>query len=171
MGGECANQGGYVDEGVLVSLLQFLELSGELGVILNPCHKGKITPSDYSVNVMSSVAVLSCEQLPSLSGWRLESGSCGVCSDYVDDPVDLRARPGVHSTLGRVAPRRDPHGSAGRGRPSVSRRDASRMREHLAHRYFDTDHAIVQDVVETEIDPLLQAVRLLLERVDLADDS
>lgn len=78
---------------------------------------------------------------------------------------------GVRVDVGTVAPRRDPHGSAGRGHPSVSRRDASRLRDHLAHRYFDTDHAIIQDVVETEIDPLLQAVRLLLERVDLADDS
>jgi hypothetical protein len=27
------------------------------------------------------------------------------------------------------------------------------MRDHLAHRYFDTDHAIVQDVVDNDLAP------------------
>lgn len=39
------------------------------------------------------------------------------------------------------------------------------MRDHLAHDYFDTDHAIVQDVVDTELGPLLDAVRRLIDRV------
>lgn len=26
------------------------------------------------------------------------------------------------------------------------------MLDHLAHRYFDTDHAIVQDVVDNDLD-------------------
>ena len=55
--------------------------------------------------------------------------------------------------------------------PDIPWKAIARMRDHLAHRCFDTDHAIVQDVVETEIDPLLRAVRLLLERVDLTDDE
>jgi uncharacterized protein with HEPN domain len=38
------------------------------------------------------------------------------------------------------------------------------MRDQLAHRYFDTDHAIVQDVVDNELEPLLIAVRSLLQR-------
>lgn len=42
----------------------------------------------------------------------------------------------------------------------------ARMRDHLAHHYFDTDHAIVQDVVETELAPLVDAVRTLIDRVD-----
>ena len=40
----------------------------------------------------------------------------------------------------------------------------ARMRDHLAHRYFDTDHAIIQDIVDNELDPLLSAARSLLER-------
>ncbi len=39
------------------------------------------------------------------------------------------------------------------------------MRDHLAHRYFDTAHAIVVDVVEHEIEPLLIAVRSLQSQV------
>ena len=40
------------------------------------------------------------------------------------------------------------------------------MRDHLAHHYFDTDHAIVQDVVDTELAPLLDAVRTLIDKAD-----
>lgn len=43
----------------------------------------------------------------------------------------------------------------------------ARMRDHLAHHYFDTDHAIVQDVVETELSPLLDAVRMLVDRAEV----
>lgn len=48
--------------------------------------------------------------------------------------------------------------------PQIPWKAIARMRDHLAHRYFDTDHAIVKDVVDHEIDPLLTAVRSLLER-------
>lgn len=41
----------------------------------------------------------------------------------------------------------------------------ARMRDHLAHHYFDTDHAIVQDVVENELLPLETAVKVLLTYV------
>lgn len=50
--------------------------------------------------------------------------------------------------------------------PDIPWKAIARMRDHLAHRYFDTDHAIVQDVVDSELDPLLHAVRSLLERPD-----
>lgn len=53
--------------------------------------------------------------------------------------------------------------------PGVPWRAIARMRDQLAHRYFDTDHAIVHDVVDNELGPLLAAVRSLDER--LADDS
>lgn len=43
------------------------------------------------------------------------------------------------------------------------------MRDHLAHRYFDTDHAIVQDVVEHDLDPLAEAMQSLITR--LSQDS
>jgi uncharacterized protein with HEPN domain len=36
------------------------------------------------------------------------------------------------------------------------------MRDHLAHRYFDTDHAIVSDVVDNELGALSLAVERLL---------
>lgn len=46
----------------------------------------------------------------------------------------------------------------------------ARMRDHQTHRYFDTDHAVVQDVVDNELDPLLGAVRTLSDRVQPADE-
>lgn len=50
--------------------------------------------------------------------------------------------------------------------PQVPWAEIARMRDHLAHRYFDTDHAIVQDVVDNELGPLLEAARALLRRND-----
>lgn len=50
--------------------------------------------------------------------------------------------------------------------PEIPWRAIARMRDHLAHRYFDTDHAIVQDVVDNELDPLLEAARSLLDRAE-----
>lgn len=52
------------------------------------------------------------------------------------------------------------------GEPTIPWREIARMRDHLAHHYFDIDHAIVQDVVDTELAPLLNAVRTLIDRVD-----
>ncbi len=49
--------------------------------------------------------------------------------------------------------------------PDVPWKAIARMRDHLTHRYFDTDHAIVQDVVDNELSPLLDATRVLLERL------
>ena len=37
--------------------------------------------------------------------------------------------------------------------------DIAAMRDHLAHRYFDTAHAIVQATVDHDLPPLLDAVR------------
>ena len=48
--------------------------------------------------------------------------------------------------------------------PSIPWSAIARMRDHLAHRYFDTDHAIVQDVVDNELEPLLLAVRSMAGR-------
>ena len=53
--------------------------------------------------------------------------------------------------------------------PSIPWSAIARMRDHLAHRYFDTDHAIVEDVVANELEPLLHAVRALSEH--LADED
>jgi uncharacterized protein with HEPN domain len=43
-------------------------------------------------------------------------------------------------------------------------RRISRMRDHLAHRYFDTAHSVIQAVVDEDIAPLLAAVRRLSAR-------
>ena len=41
------------------------------------------------------------------------------------------------------------------------------MRDHLAHRYFDTEHGIVAATIEEDIPPLIAAVGRLLEHPDL----
>jgi uncharacterized protein with HEPN domain len=45
------------------------------------------------------------------------------------------------------------------------------MRDHLAHRCFDTDHAIVQDVVDNDLEPLLDAVLSLVARAGPDDEA
>lgn len=55
------------------------------------------------------------------------------------------------------------------GAPGVPWKEIARMRDHLAHRYFDTDHAIVQDVVDNDLGPLEVAVRVLIERAKPVD--
>lgn len=54
--------------------------------------------------------------------------------------------------------------------PDVPWKEIARMRDHLAHRYFDTDHAIVQDVIDNDLGPLLHAVQSLIERTNRDDD-
>jgi len=44
--------------------------------------------------------------------------------------------------------------------------DVAGMRNHLAHRYFDTAHAIVRATIEQDLPPLVAAVQRLLERTD-----
>lgn len=48
--------------------------------------------------------------------------------------------------------------------PSVPWQDIAGMRDHLAHRYFDTDHAIVAATVDRDMPTLLEAVERLLGR-------
>ncbi|MEZ5141651.1 MAG: HepT-like ribonuclease domain-containing protein [Acidimicrobiales bacterium] len=55
--------------------------------------------------------------------------------------------------------------------PSVPWKEIARMRDHLAHRYFDTDHAIVRDVVDHDLDPLAVAVEVLVERARRRGDG
>ena len=50
--------------------------------------------------------------------------------------------------------------------PAIPWRAIARTRDHLAHRYFDTDHAVVVDIVENELGPLEVAVRALFDRVE-----
>jgi uncharacterized protein with HEPN domain len=55
--------------------------------------------------------------------------------------------------------------------PDIPWKQIARMRDQLAHHYFDTDHAIVQDVVDHDLDPLLDAVRSLVERTTQDDET
>jgi uncharacterized protein with HEPN domain len=51
--------------------------------------------------------------------------------------------------------------------PDIPWREITRMRDHLTHRYFDTQHEIVADVVETDLPALKTAVKHI--RAYLAD--
>ena len=49
--------------------------------------------------------------------------------------------------------------------PSIPWIDVATMRNHLAHRYFDTAHSIVQATVTNDLPPLVAAVERLLKRI------
>lgn len=55
--------------------------------------------------------------------------------------------------------------------PEIPWKAIARMRDHLAHRYFDSDHAIVQDVVDNELAPLLAATSALLKGLENRGDE
>ena len=49
--------------------------------------------------------------------------------------------------------------------PALPWSEVARMRDHLAHRYFDTTHAIVASTVDHDLPQLRAAVTRLLNRV------
>ena len=49
--------------------------------------------------------------------------------------------------------------------PQTAWTDIARMRDRLAHRYFDTQHSYVAYAVKHELQPLEAAVQRILERV------
>jgi uncharacterized protein with HEPN domain len=51
--------------------------------------------------------------------------------------------------------------------PSIPWSEVARMRDHLAHRYFDTSHAVVQGTLDHDLPELTAAVIRLLQ---LAND-
>ncbi|MDQ1307963.1 MAG: hypothetical protein QG671_3797 [Actinomycetota bacterium] len=53
--------------------------------------------------------------------------------------------------------------------PDIPWRQIARMRDHLAHRYFDTSHAVLQGTVENDLPELEEAVRRLDARLAIAD--
>ena len=50
--------------------------------------------------------------------------------------------------------------------PAIPWSQIARMRDHLAHRYFDTAHAILQATVDDDLPELERAVRSLTESLD-----
>ncbi len=50
--------------------------------------------------------------------------------------------------------------------PDIRWRAIARMRDQLAHHYFDTDHAIVTQAVNEELPRLRDAVAVLLRRTN-----
>lgn len=54
------------------------------------------------------------------------------------------------------------------GERQIPWRDVAGLRDRLAHRYFDTDHAIVQDTVLHDLPDLEAAVHRLLSRLKLS---
>ena len=54
--------------------------------------------------------------------------------------------------------------------PSIPWSQIARMRDHLAHRYFDTDHLILRATVENDLPELERAVQSLAETLPTEDD-
>jgi uncharacterized protein with HEPN domain len=54
--------------------------------------------------------------------------------------------------------------------PEIPWQDVAGMRNHLAHRYFDTAHAIVQATLDHDLPPLVAAVERLRQHV-ASDDA
>lgn len=50
--------------------------------------------------------------------------------------------------------------------PEIPWADIARMRDYLAHRYFDTEHAIVFETARTDIPLLAAVVRRILAALD-----
>jgi uncharacterized protein with HEPN domain len=55
--------------------------------------------------------------------------------------------------------------------PEIPGRDVASMRDHLAHRYFDTAHSIVQATVEEDLPLPEAAAKRLLARLGPSTDS
>src|ERR1039458_6741249 len=55
--------------------------------------------------------------------------------------------------------------------PSIPWRQIARMRDHLAHRYFDTAHSILQATVEEDLPDLERAVDRKSTRLNDEDRS
>ncbi len=53
--------------------------------------------------------------------------------------------------------------------PAIPWTQIARMHDHLAHRYFDTDHAILRATVENDLPELERAVQALTEIVPAED--
>ena len=55
--------------------------------------------------------------------------------------------------------------------PGIPWQQIARMRDHLAHRYFDTAHAILQATVDEDLPALEAAVAALAESLQAENDA
>lgn len=55
--------------------------------------------------------------------------------------------------------------------PTIAWVDIKGMRNHLAHRYFDTAHAVVADTVAGDLPPLVAATQRLLSGLRTHQDA
>jgi uncharacterized protein with HEPN domain len=55
--------------------------------------------------------------------------------------------------------------------PGIPWRQIARMRDHLAHRYFDTDHAVLQATVDNDLPELERAVQALANALPAEDQQ
>ncbi len=53
--------------------------------------------------------------------------------------------------------------------PAIPWAQIARMRDHLAHRYFDTDHTVLQATVDNDLPQLQRAVQALTETLPAED--
>jgi Ribonuclease HepT-like len=94
-------------------------------------------------------------------------------------PGRIRGRPGNFRSATSVpgptasfdpSPQKSGLGRGGRRCSiSVAWRQITRMRDHLAHRYFDTAHAILQATVDEDLPELERAVQALTLSVEKED--
>ena len=55
--------------------------------------------------------------------------------------------------------------------PDIPWTQIARMRDHLAHRYFDTDHAVLQATVDNDLPELERAVQALAETLSAEEQQ
>jgi uncharacterized protein with HEPN domain len=55
--------------------------------------------------------------------------------------------------------------------PAIPWTQIARMRDHLAHRYFDTSHAILQATVDYDLPELEHAIQRLEQHLPADDDT
>lgn len=55
--------------------------------------------------------------------------------------------------------------------PGIPWAQIARMRDHLAHRYFDTDHAVIRATVDNDLPDLERAVQALRESLPVEDQQ
>jgi uncharacterized protein with HEPN domain len=55
--------------------------------------------------------------------------------------------------------------------PAIPWAQIARMRDRLAHRYFDTSHAVLQATVDTDLPELERAVHALAETLPVEEEQ